>query len=265
MRGTAVLKALVNIKDLPHYRRDAFVTGLGKHGYTVVQKLDQPDDMDLYVSWNLHGQSELTANRFRRAGARVLVCENGAIGKDKDGRQLYCIARNAHHAGSWYVGGPERWEALGIEVKPWQPDAGSVVLVCDQRGIGSSVMASPAGFGSGLWTDLTRRGIAAKLRQHPQVSKRATVPLLDDLKQARVCAVWSSMSGVQALVEGVPVAYFAPAWIASVGARQGMHGIENPLRDDALRMKALSRVAWAQWSIAEVEAGVPFDYLLRLP
>ena len=260
-------KCFLNIKKDPVYRREAFEAGVKAHGYKVI---DRPEfgENDLFVTWNLHGHNETLAANARKAGAKVIVAENGAIGKDKNGIQLYSMARDAHHAGRWFVDQSDRsrWDALGIPVLPWQNREDGHVLICGQRGIGSRLMASPPAFERNTEQELKRAGFKnVRIRFHPgRTPSKAPTPLEDDLKGARVCAIWSSMSGVKALTQGIPVAYFAPAWVGSWGATQGVAGVEFPRADDELRMKALIAVSWYQWTVDEITRGVPFDHLLRL-
>jgi hypothetical protein len=56
--------------------------------------------------------------------------------------------------------------------------------------------------------------------------------------------IWSSGSGVRALVEGIPVRYFAPHWIC-----EGWRGN---------RVEALQRMAHGQWGFEEIATGEPF-------
>jgi hypothetical protein len=152
-------------------------------------------------------------------------------------------------------------EALGIPVKPWREDG--EVLVLGQRGIGARAMASPPAWDAITAKSLQARGLPVRVRPHPGWLRKS-IPLMDDLKGVGRVAVWSSMGGVRALVEGIPVGYYAPAWVAAMGARQGERGVVDPLRCDDARMKALTAVAWYQWRVEEIEQGIPFDCLLRL-
>ena len=254
----------MNIKKDPVYRRHAFEAGVIKHGFKLVENQTLGDG-DLFITWNLHGHNETIAKNTRAAGGKVIVAENGVIGKDANGIQFYSMARDAHHAGRWHVGGQERWAALGIEVKPWASNPDGHVLICAQRGIGSKLMASPPRWHSETERILQRAGYKTKVRLHPGLMpNKAPTPLVDELRGARACAIWSSMSGIQALVTGIPVSYWAPAWVGSWGAGQEIGGIDAPICDDEKRMKALTAAAWYQWSVAEIEAGTPFEYLLKL-
>jgi hypothetical protein len=69
---------------------------------------------------------------------------------------------------------------------------------------------------------------------------------------------------VHALVQGIPVHAGAPHWICD-SASLKLDELLKPahLTQEALRLWALQRMAWAQWTVDEIASGVPFDHLLR--
>jgi hypothetical protein len=250
--------AVCLIRDLPHYRREAFVSGLWKVGKRVVASAALPGSKDDWlVIWNRYGENERQADIWEHRGGTVVVAENGYIGADAEGRQLYAIAIHGHNgSGRWHVGEEDRFGALGISVAPWRT-GGDYVLVCGQRGIGTRQMASPANWHIHAATRLKGK-FTTKIRLHPG-RHEAIVPLDDDLAGAQGVAVWSSSSGVKALLKGIPVMYDAPYWVASDGATR-LESCEFK-RSDEDRAKALHRAAWAQWTVEEIASGLPFEYL----
>ena len=252
--------AINSLRMEPHYRRAAFDTGLRRLGYKLAAPGARPSDRhDLLLVWNLSQPNEAQALDWESAGGTVLVCENGYIGKDEQGRQLYAISVHGHNGSGWYPVGiiDGRFERLGIELQPWRGDEG-YILVCGQRGIGSRQMASPPG-----WEDRVARSLKGmghgdfKLRRHPGRFTPETT-LEDDLAGARLCLVWASASGVKALTQGVPVVYCAPHWVCADAATRGLETLATPLKSDALRRIAMHRMSYGQWSVAEIEAGEPF-------
>lgn len=244
-----------------HYRHGTFTEGLRAAGYDVRGDAPAGAPGNVLLIWNRYGAYHNQATAFEAAGGTVIVAENGYIGKDADGQQFYALARGGHNgSGQWYVGGPERWAALGVELQPWRAD-GSHILVCGQRGIGSPTMASPAN-----WHELTAAKLRTmtkrqvRVRTHPGNNAPA-VPLADDLRGAWACVIWSSGAGVQALVAGIPVFYDAPHWICE-GAACKVSALEEPFMHHAARLTAMQRMAWAQWSLAEIASGEPFRRLL---
>lgn len=257
------MKAVCLIREQPHYRRDAFVTGLQKVGYSVINDASGPSGPeDLLVIWNRYGPFELRANSWEARGGTVLVAENGYIGKDKDGLQLYALAVHGHNGSGWWpVGSEDRVSALNLDLKPFVSREG-YYLICGQRGIGSRLMASPPN-----WHEHAR-GFFASQKKPPEVKMRLhpgnnapAIPLETDLSSAAACIIWSSSSGVKALVEGIPVKYDAPHWICSAAATRMRSG--EMLRSDDARLLALHRMSWAQWSVAELATGEPFKRLIE--
>lgn len=256
------MKAVCLIREQPHYRRDAFVNGLRRAGYTVDNRGSPSELGDLLVIWNRYGANEAMADSWEAQGGTVLVAENGYIGCDAQGRQLYALAAHGHNGSGWWPrADSSRFAALNLEVHDWVHRPDGYALVCGQRGIGSRSMASPPD-----WHVNAARMVEppVKLRLHPGNKPNPNAPSIEqDLDGARICVIWSSSSGVKALLRGVPVIYDAPHWVceaAAVPLRQLslFDGASSNLLND-LRAAALSDMAWAQWSIEELESGLPFS------
>lgn len=250
-------RALCLIRDLPHYRRDAFVTGLAAAGFEVKQGFFQPASGDVVVMWNRYGGNDEIASRFEAARAHVLVAENGYLPtRDEHGRQLYAVSRGQHHHG-----GATRRASVPFAM-PWRaPTETGHILVCGQRGIGSPLMASPP-----FWAERTTDQLAVRtrrpvrIRRHPGKEAPA-VPLERDLEGCHAVVVWSSNAGIAALLAGIPVFYAAPRWIAEKAARP-LSGadLEAPFLGD--RTDGLLNAAANSWSVSEIERGEPFRHLL---
>lgn len=256
-------KALCLLKETPNYRAAAFKAGLEAAGYKVQSTIQKPTPEDVLVIWNRGASNHREAVRFEEAGARVIVAENGYCGRDEEDRQYYAMALDGHNgSGRWYIGEEDRFSKLGLTPAPYRLH-GRYILVCGQRGIGSREMRSPGGWHDQVAENLTKIGYTVKVRKHPG-QKPPETPLEEDLRDARACVIWASGSGVKALLMGVPVLYAAPHWICE-GAAGRLNEIDRLDRhiDDERRRRALHRMAWGQWSVAEIEAGIPFRYLLE--
>lgn len=219
---------------------------------------------DVFVTWNRYGYNHKVANAVEAVGGIVLVAENGYLGRDENEHQLYAIAKHGHNgSGAWHVGDGARWAAMGIELRPWRTE-GKHILVCGQRGIGSPTMASPPNWHDDVAARLrkiTNRPV--RVRPHPG-NHAPKVPLADDLRDCWAVVIWSSGSGVQALVAGVPVIYQAPHWICERSASNRLEDIEATPDEnrDILRLWSMEYLAWAQWSVQEISTGEPFWKLL---
>jgi hypothetical protein len=252
-------RALSLLRSALHYRKAAFAKGLQAAGYKVVDRLPDPGPGDVVVIWNRYQGYDEQARHFERNGGRVVVVENGYLGKDWLGAQWFAMALG-HHAGAgqWPEGGPERWDALGVDLRPWRHVNGSVAetLILGQRGIGEPGIASPVG-----WAEKTRKLVGGRIRPHPDTDARA-VPLEQDLALAGSVVTWASGAALRALVEGVPVWYEMPQWIGAGAAKPLAEFGSEPKRSDAARLACFRRLIWAQWRLSEVESGEAFTRLL---
>lgn len=246
--------AICTIREQPHYRREAFVNGLRRAGYTLAEYGTPKSKRDVFVIWNRYGLNESRADNWEAQGGTVLVAENGYLGKDAEGRQYYALAIHGHNGSGWWpMFDDDRFAMLGIELQPWITRDG-IDLICGQRGIGSRQMASPPNWHINV-TKRIPQPDKYRIRPHPG-NLPAPTTVEQDLEAARRCIIWSSSSGVKALVMGIPVRYDAPHWICSTAATR----IDDPddRISDAWRIEALRQMADAQFSVEELETGFPF-------
>lgn len=241
----------------PNYRRECFLEGLKAAGVEWVRRVDRPEPGDFLLLWNRPPAREAEARRFEAVGARVLVVENGYLGKNWNGRKWFSIAWG-HHAGAgrWPDGGPERWDSWGVEIDPWRA-GGSDTLILAQRGIGELGVASPRG-----WAETVQRSIGGRIRRHPGAYV-APVSLADDLVSASSVVTWHSAAALHALLAGVPVWHAFDRWIGAGAARPLRDFGAEPRRDDAARLAMFRRMAWAMWDADEVRSGAAFRSLME--
>jgi len=253
------LKIAYNLlRNGPHYMPQAFSEGLEAAGYRVktsISKPPKPDD--LLLMWNRYGSFDQRAKQFEKIGAMVLIAENGYYGLDEHGKRLYAISKNEHHHGGAKVDATR----LNWPLNPFNK-AGDTVLVCEQRGIGSPLMASPPEWAERTAKKIRALGHKTRIRKHPG-KYEPPISLADDLADCKLCVVWSSACGIESLVEGVPVVYDAPRWIAEDSAMRLQDWIASgaqkiPIID---RLAGLSNAASNQWTLAEVRSGMPFKRL----
>lgn len=265
------MRAHVLLREKPWYRRDAFVAGLRAAGHEVLCR--PPDRLDretLLVIWNRYAGTHEVALRVEAAGGRVLVAENGYLNGDggspkfavyKAGpkpHDYYCLGLGFHNdAARVKPGGPERWAAMGIELKPWRTD-GSHVLICPNRSFGVAERVMHPDWAERCAARLrkqTRREVRVRLHPGNDPAKR---PLAEDLKDCWAVFVWSSSVAVHSLVAGVPTFIEAPHQIVKGASASG--SVDAPQAPD--RQEHFERLAWAQWTCREIESGEPFRHLL---
>lgn len=257
------MRAVSLLRADPHYRADAFAAGLERLGYRMADpNIRDPGPDDLLLTWNLHNAQDVVADQWRAAGARVLVAENGYYGTDRDGHQLYAIARDGHNgSGRWYVGESTRPPILDLELGEYDARPDGWILVVGQRGIGSPSMRSPMVWHRKVIDRVQARWPRAEIRVREHPGQRADVrPVEADLAGARAVVVWSSAVGVAAIVRGLPVYFDAPRWICEACAVRLED--RDPVSLVARRLVALQRMSWAQWTLEEIGSGLPFRYLL---
>lgn len=246
--------AHIIVRKEPHYRRGALESGFKRLGYTLLHGA-QPAAGNVLVVWGRKPDNEMMCAAYERAGGKVVVMENGYL--QRVDKSMYALSLGQHHKGG-PVGDEDRFSKLGFEPKPWRGTPGGRVVVCQQRGIGSNITASPPAWAEGYAAKLRKSGQSTYVRPHPG-NHPPRVPLTADLVGASCCAVWSSNAGVLALVEGYPVVYNAPHWICEQG---GSRGWNNPGYGDASRAAALHRMSHGQWHHDEIKTGEPLARLL---
>lgn len=236
-------QAYLNLRLTKPDRVEMFARGLRLNGYKVIFGVTMaPGPQDILVTWNRIGIGASAARAFEAAGRPVLVAENASWGNDFAGRRWYHIARNRHNtAGMFPVGGPERWDSLGVELAPWRNSGETVILA--QRGIGAAPTKMPAG-----WPQEAQARHGGRIRRHPGTG--AGKPLEADLAKASRVVTWGSGAALWALQRGIRVTSEMPDWIG-----------EQDNTDEG-RLAMFRRLAWAQWTYDDISSGRAFARLL---
>lgn len=261
------MRAYLGIRSAPHYRADAFATGLKAAGHEVRHGPPQQfDSQTLLLIWNRYSEWDSFGTQVERAGGKVLVAENGYIGHDgvsphsMENRDVYALARGGHNGSGWTPeGSAERWEALRVDLQPWRTD-GAHIVVAPNRSFGRPGYIMPLDWAAQTakrLRELTKREV--RIRPHPG-NAAAKKPLAEDLRDAWATIIWASSAGVHSLLAGVPVIAQAPAWIAMGAAGTDLAQIESPPMPD--RLPAMHKLASAQWTLDEIASGLPFARLL---
>jgi hypothetical protein len=254
-----VKRAHSMLKDQPHYRADAVRLGLKRLGYTLVP---DTNSADLLVVWNRYGWRDIAAKAVESRGGKVIVMENGYLGNDFLGDRWYAAAISQHNgAGEWPVHGNDRWDSLGVDLRPWRIGTEPPVIL-PQRGIGPAGIAMPLGWTQGIMQSLQKRGIKHRLRPHPGM-QTIQKDLVQDISACQSVITWGSGAAIKALSFGVPVFYSFDKWIGALAARPFAKYESGPVTDDFMRLEMFRRLAWAMWRVSEIESGFAFDTLLK--
>lgn len=244
--------AVVQIRQQPSYRREAFESGLRRLGYTDLRdytcgKHWPSSRDDLLVLWNLmRGRDEQYAKNWEARGGTVLVCENGYL--QQVDKTHYAISTHGHNGSGWFPqgDGAARFARLGFEIKLLRevPAGDARILVRGQRGIGSELMHSPPNWHQAMVQKLRAKGYRnVTLMAHPGDKGKLEADA-EALAKADRVIIWSSAIGVRSLVEGIPVEHLAPKWIC------GGWQLD--------REASLHNMACGQWHHEEIATGEPF-------
>lgn len=253
------MRAALLFRRNRHYRLAEFKRGLERHGYSVSHSHDSPRPGDLLVLWNRTRQYEQVARNYERAGAKVLIAENGWLDR-LGGEKQYALALGHHNgAGRWFVGDRPRFE-----IEPLSVPRGDAILILPQRGIGEPGVAMPPTWPRTIRDRLqriTKRPVI--FRRHPGNHHAAfrQVPLEQDLSRAHCVVTWASGAGIKAIRAGVPCFYEMDGWIGSCAATRLADQLEQCDTTDSGEL--WRRISWGQWTMAEIESGEAFDRLLH--
>jgi hypothetical protein len=253
------MRAQIVMREGLHYRKHAFETGLSRAGYRIKADIQDPMKEDVLVIWNRTHRGSDEAWRFEHVGARVLVAENGYLGKTWRGGNWYALAIG-HHAGGgqWVVGDHGRWDQLNVDLLPWR-EGGTETIVLGQRGIGEFEIQSPDN-----WAETCQQKLGGRIRPHPGKEPIDGPSIEEDLANAKQVVTWASSAALRALVFGVPVWHELPFWIGREAALPiSEFGKVEPRRDDAARLSMFRKLIWAMWQLGEIESGQAFKHLLQ--
>lgn len=255
------MRAVLRIRKEPAYRRLAFEQGLKRVGFVLDDKLARPaGPEDWLILWNRKkGEDEQAADRWEQLGGTVIVTENGYLAKvDKT---YYAISVHGHNGSGWFpIGDEDRFSLLGFELLRLREN-GTETVVRAQRGIGSTLMASPHG-----WAERTARQFpGARVVHHPGDKNKYAHDEAALAKAARVI-IWSSALGVRALTKGIQVAYAAPHWVCSAGAVR-LKDADTTMASTSYwysqRAEAMHKMSHGQWHHEEIATGEPFARVIE--
>jgi hypothetical protein len=254
------VKRACNLVRRPaHFGTDVITKGLKASGYLLRDAPEsRPLPDDVLVIWNRYGLGARYADTYEKAGAKVIVAENGYLGREWRTQRWFALALNRHNgAGTWRIGGPERWDGWNVELAPWRKD-GDHILVLPVNPVGSPPVRQPDDWlpkTLELLKRATKRPV--RVRKHPG-DLPPKVSLERDLEGAWCAATWGSGAGIKAIARGIPVFHGCREWIGALAASTG-NDFERPYSPDRLPM--FRRLAWSIWSAPEVGSGEAFRWL----
>ncbi len=209
--------------------------------------------------------------QLREMGKEVLVMERGYLADRFHYSSMAWNGLNGH-ARFPYVpsDGGGRFDSLGLKLQPWTK-AGEYVVIFGQV----PTDASLSGRDLMPWYIKMAHevkefyGIPVLFRQHPDLAKKGLtqrVPgtdtaagnLQEVLKGAALAICWNSNSAVDAILAGIPTVAGDKGTMAFDMCSKNINHIKRPCREEWAHS-----LAWKQWSIPEIESGLPLRYLLN--
>lgn len=210
------------------------------------------------------GKAFSSVHAFYRVGI------GGAFGDDAD----FCNENSP--ADRWV----EQASATGTTLEPYRKTGKHVLLVCQvplDDSLRRASMTEWIGDSARKIRSLTDRPIHVRL--HPGtdfsfVSETESVlmgirkarllpirgkPIAEDLRNCWACVTYSSSSAIDALIAGVPPICMSPASIAFGLCSNSLQDVNAPL--EPKREAWFRDLAYAQWSIEEIEQGRPWMHL----
>lgn len=265
----------------------AFNEGVMHHdGDTAIVKLTSDYELpeigtDLAVVVGVKGKSRQIINDHRALGKNIIYIDKGYfrianIYPDRLSRSLYYKTSINNFQCLDYlmdldVSG-DRWSKLskehGLKLKPWKEDGSNVVWLgpsqkyCNFHGLGDATKFSEA------CIRILIKKTGKNLVYRPKHSWAGAIPIEgarfsrppvkieDEFKDAYALATHGSNTSAEAIVSGVPVIAFGPAITRPIASTENdrLNDIKPPSDDD--RINWLQKIAYCQWTLAEMASGL---------
>jgi hypothetical protein len=227
-----------------------------RFGPTATELPDRFEPEDVLITWSPFRLSKRWAavRDVRAAGGRAVILENGWLSPPGGVRHFQFALDGWNGTGRFADGGPSRWAAWGVTLQDWQRQGGHVLVLGQKAQSIGDARRMPPGWAQSLRLD-TRRPV---LRRMPGAAR----PLAEDLRGAWCTVTWTSTAAIQGLVAGIPAFHCGPNTLCPELSKPGLD-VEAPIYPD--RQPVFERLAWCQWSPAEIATGEPLGRLLDLP
>jgi len=273
------LGIFVPYKNQEHYETlMAFSNGIRIHGDTFFTNdiLAGYKQCDVAVTFGIpkHATSrgQLVERIWKSHGDKPrLVIEKGFVKRN----EYYMVGFGGLNGRASYnnEGSPaDRWKQLGVELQPWK-EGGEYILVCGQvpwdasvqhtdykRWVIKTLIRLPK------FTDipivfrphpLQKTAIDVRHLKHVKIDCEGT--LQEAVQKAATVVTFNSNSGVEAVIEGVPVVTCDKGSMVYEIANNDIERVDNPLTP-ARRAWAYN-LAYTQWTRDEMKKGLPWGHL----
>jgi hypothetical protein len=237
---------------------------------------------DVAVVWSMLWAGRMKPNHeiwklYQSTGRPVIVAEVGMLRRGFTWKLGVNGTGLTANYGSELI--PNRASQLGLTLKPWTNAGYNIVVAC-QRSDSEQWAEQPP---TVAWLTETARKIRRHsdkpivIRPHPRqrianipgcvIESPRPIPGTYDSFDYDQClkTTWAVINhnsgpGTQAILNGVPAFVGASSLAAPVG-NADIADIENPLRPD--RTQWIEQLAHTEWTIPEIESGLPLQRLLK--
>lgn len=245
--------------DLPQGDRKPWrdcIAGCERLGPTQIGLPDRFEPDDVLVGWSMFRASRRWGvyRAVKAAGARAVILENGWLSPLAEARCFQVALDGWNGTGRFPSDGPERWRSWNVPLQPWRSEGRHVLVVGQKPQAMSDPRRMPVGWAQSLRLE-TKRPI---IRRMPSAAR----PLAVDLRDAHCTVTWTSTTAIKGLIAGIPAFHCGPNSLCPELSKFGLD-VDHPIFPD--REPTFERLAWGQWSGAEIATSEPFARLLALP
>ena len=261
---------------------DAFATSLRDSGYDVSYN---DIHSDVHVIWSVLWYGRMAGNkdvwdRARQENKKIIVLEVGGIKRGV----TWKVALNGINREAYFgpTGMPDdRVISLGIECKPWKynNEQGPIIIACqhnkshqwrNQHTVPTWVYGCIEEIRQHTSRQIIVRphprnpvtGIEFEFPnvkiQHPRKIEGTYDDFDFDISDAFAVVNWSSNPATHAVMQGVPV-FVGPDSLAWDVANHSLRTITDPGMPD--RTQWLNDLAYTEWTVEEISAGLPLKRL----
>lgn len=272
--------------DKPRERilADAVLKGAAKHGHeTLLVPLGQELEPGSYDVICICGVKSIHRwHAHRRAGTTMVMFDKGYSRDNRTGAQgkweYWRVSVNAHHPTDRLMSRDypaDRWNRLGLEIKPWRKRGHQIVIAGSSEKYHSfEGLDDPTGFATGIVEKIRKRGCARPIVYRPKPSWDGAVKIPDTiwssgretiqdvLRNAWCLVTHGSNACFEAMLAGIPTIILGNAVTRPISTTS-LALIESPKCEaDPARLKLACALAYHQWTKPEFTSGLAWEYLL---
>ena len=259
---------------------DAFERSLLKEKHQIVNS-----GQDIDVIWSVLFYGRMQGNQAvwesaKKQNRPVVVLEVGGIKRG----ETWKVGLNGVNKDAFFSpngNDSSRADSIGLKLKPWRTD-GEFILICGQhdRSLQWKNQPSMSTWFLKLYDNIRKytkrpiifrphprcrlseieRGLKNVYRQEPKHIDGTYDDFDMDFNNVWATINWSSNPGIHSIISGVP-SFVSTHSLAYPVANDidFLHDIENPLMPD--RQKWLNDYAWTEYTLSEIETGLPLKNL----